>query len=170
VADLVHHRRHVQQRLGGDAADVQAHAAQGGIALDDDGLQAEVGGAEGGRIATRAGAEHQHVAGRRRPGRSSCPLVQREQPPAPVPQRPELRQQVRGPLPVRPQAAPAASSVSTTEPWLTLSPRATLISFTTPAVDEGISIEALSTFDGDQALLDLHRVAGLDHQLDHRRP
>jgi hypothetical protein len=27
-------RRHVQQRLGGDAAHVQAHAAQGGVALD----------------------------------------------------------------------------------------------------------------------------------------
>jgi hypothetical protein len=35
VADLVHHRRHVQQRLGRDAAHVQAHAAQGGVALDE---------------------------------------------------------------------------------------------------------------------------------------
>jgi hypothetical protein len=42
-------------------------------------------------------------------------------------------------------AAPAssASSTSTTEPS-TLSPTSTLISFTTPAVDDGISIEALS--------------------------
>jgi len=41
-------------------------------------------------------------------------------------------------------AAPSASSISTTEPCLTLSPRATLSSFTTPAVLDGISIEALS--------------------------
>jgi hypothetical protein len=52
----------VQQRLAGDAADVQAHATERGVALDDDGLQAEVGGAEGGRVATRAGAEHEQVA------------------------------------------------------------------------------------------------------------
>jgi hypothetical protein len=41
-------------------------------------------------------------------------------------------------------AAPSASSTSTTEPSFTLPPTATLISFTTPAVDDGISIEALS--------------------------
>ena len=42
-------------------------------------------------------------------------------------------------------AAPsAASSVSTTEPSLTLSPTLTASAFTTPACDDGISIEALS--------------------------
>ncbi|OQC01823.1 MAG: hypothetical protein BWX79_02873 [Alphaproteobacteria bacterium ADurb.Bin100] len=41
-------------------------------------------------------------------------------------------------------AAPAASSTSTTEPSLTLSPNLTRSSFTTPAVLDGISIEALS--------------------------
>ncbi|MCY1371841.1 hypothetical protein D9M69_590090 [compost metagenome] len=41
-------------------------------------------------------------------------------------------------------ASSAASSTSTTEPSFTLSPRATRSSFTTPAVLEGISIEALS--------------------------
>jgi hypothetical protein len=41
-------------------------------------------------------------------------------------------------------AAPAASTTNTMEPCLTLSPRATRISFTTPAVLDGISIEALS--------------------------
>ena len=41
-------------------------------------------------------------------------------------------------------AAPAASTTRTTEPCLTLSPRATRISLTTPAVLDGISMEALS--------------------------
>jgi hypothetical protein len=41
-------------------------------------------------------------------------------------------------------AAPSASSTTTTEPCFTLSPSLTLSSFTTPACDEGISIEALS--------------------------
>src|SRR5574343_635952 len=40
--------------------------------------------------------------------------------------------------------AASTSSDSTTEPWLTLSPSLTLSSFTTPACDDGISIEALS--------------------------
>ena len=79
---LLDHRRHVQQRLGGDAAHVQAHAAEGGVALDDRGLEPQVGGAEGRRVAARAGAEHDHVvfgvrragvAGRRRrSGGSGC--------------------------------------------------------------------------------------------------
>ncbi len=62
VLDLIHHGGHVQQRLGGDAAHVQAHAAQGGVALDQDDLQAQVGGAEGGGVATGATAQHEHVA------------------------------------------------------------------------------------------------------------
>jgi hypothetical protein len=57
-----HHRGDVQQRLGRNAADVQADAAEGGVALDDHGLHAEVGRAEGGRVAAGAGAEHEHVA------------------------------------------------------------------------------------------------------------
>ncbi len=59
---FVHHRRHVQQRLGRNAADVQAHAAERRVALDQHDLHAEVGGAEGGAVAAGAGAEHQHVA------------------------------------------------------------------------------------------------------------
>ena len=60
--DLVHDGGHVQQRLGRDAAHVQADAAQRGIALDQHHFQAEVGGAERGRVAAGAGAQHQHVA------------------------------------------------------------------------------------------------------------
>jgi hypothetical protein len=62
VADLVHHRRHVQQRLAGDAAHVQAHAAQGGIALDQHDFQAQVGRAERRAVAARASTQHQQVA------------------------------------------------------------------------------------------------------------
>ncbi|OEZ92696.1 hypothetical protein JAB9_46260 [Janthinobacterium sp. HH107] len=52
---------HVQQRLGRDAAHVQAHAAQGGVALDDDRRHAQVGRAERRRIAARTAAKHHHV-------------------------------------------------------------------------------------------------------------
>ena len=62
MLDLVHHRGDVQQCLAGDAADVEAHPAQRGITFDQHHLQAQVGGAEGGRVAARAGAEHEHVA------------------------------------------------------------------------------------------------------------
>ena len=41
-------------------------------------------------------------------------------------------------------AAPSASSISSSEPSLTLSPSLTFSSFTTPACDDGISIDALS--------------------------
>jgi hypothetical protein len=39
VRRLVHDVRHVQQRLGRDAADVQADAAQGRVLLDQHGVQ-----------------------------------------------------------------------------------------------------------------------------------
>src|SRR3954453_17466038 len=55
------HPRDVQQRLGGDAADVEAHAAEALVALDQDDLRAEWGGAEGGGGAARAGAEDDDV-------------------------------------------------------------------------------------------------------------
>ena len=46
MLDLVHHGRHVQQRLGRNAADVQADAAERGIALDQHHLEPQVGRAE----------------------------------------------------------------------------------------------------------------------------
>jgi len=60
----------------------------------------------------------------------------------------------------------AASRLSTTEPSLTLSPTFTLRALTTPACEQGISIEALSDSTGDEALLGLDRVTGLDQQFD----
>jgi hypothetical protein len=62
VADLVHHRGHVQQGLARDAAHVQADPAERGVALDKDDLHPQVGRAEGSRVAARAGAEHEQVA------------------------------------------------------------------------------------------------------------
>jgi hypothetical protein len=62
VLDFIHHRGDVQQRLRRDAADVETDAAEAGVALDQHRLQPEVGGTESGRIAARAGAEHEHVA------------------------------------------------------------------------------------------------------------
>ena len=59
---LVHHGRDVQQRLRRNAADVEAHAAERAVALDQHRLHAEVGGAERGAVAARSGAEHEHPA------------------------------------------------------------------------------------------------------------
>ncbi|MNM47828.1 hypothetical protein D3C81_588020 [compost metagenome] len=52
---------HVQQRLRRDAAHVQAHAAQGRVALDDDRRHAQVGRAECGRVTARTATQHHHV-------------------------------------------------------------------------------------------------------------
>jgi hypothetical protein len=51
VLHLVHDRRHMQQRLAGNAAHVEAHASQGRVALDDHHLEPQVGRAEGRRVA-----------------------------------------------------------------------------------------------------------------------
>src|ERR1700722_18120293 len=55
------HLGDVQQRLGGDAAYVQADAAECLVALDEDNVEAEVRGAEGRRVAARARAEHDQL-------------------------------------------------------------------------------------------------------------
>jgi hypothetical protein len=62
VLRFVHHGGDVQQRLRRNAADVQADAAERRVALDDDRLHAEVGAAEGRRIAAGAGTEDEHFA------------------------------------------------------------------------------------------------------------
>ena len=70
------HLGDVQQRLRRDAADVQAHAAQRRVALDQHHLLAEIGGAERRGVAAGPGAEHQHlgvdVAFGRRWARAAC--------------------------------------------------------------------------------------------------
>src|SRR5260221_14698295 len=62
LARGVHHRCSMQQRLGGDAAYIQADSAEGRIALDEDCLQAEVGSAKSRRVAADARAQYQNVA------------------------------------------------------------------------------------------------------------
>ena len=53
------HAGRMEQRLGRNAADVQADAAELGPAIHQRDRKAEVGGTEGGRVAARAGADHQ---------------------------------------------------------------------------------------------------------------
>ena len=62
VVGLLDHRRHMQQGLGRNAADIEADAAQRRVAFDDHRLQAQVGGAERGGITAGPGTEHQHFA------------------------------------------------------------------------------------------------------------
>jgi hypothetical protein len=59
---LREHLRHVEQRLGGDAAHVEAHAAERLVALDEHGLEPEIGGPEGRGVAAGPRAEHDDVA------------------------------------------------------------------------------------------------------------
>jgi len=67
VADFVHDRGHVQQRLGRNATHVQAHAAQGGVALDQRStFRPRSAARKAARVAAGAAAEHR---ARRTPGR-----------------------------------------------------------------------------------------------------
>ena len=50
-----------EQRFGGDAADVQAGAAEGGCCFDAGGFVAELGGADGGDVAAGATADDDDV-------------------------------------------------------------------------------------------------------------
>ena len=74
VRDDVGKLRVAQQRLGRDAADVQAHASPVPF-LDDAGLQAELGGTDGGNVATGTGAEHADVVFVGHRPYSSAPVV-----------------------------------------------------------------------------------------------
>ena len=58
LADFVDDLGGVQQRLGRNAADVEADAAQHRPAFDQRDLEAEIGGAERGGIAAGTCAEH----------------------------------------------------------------------------------------------------------------
>src|SRR5688572_2882370 len=53
--------RHMQQRLGRNAADIEAYATQRGVALDQYHLLAEIGGAERGGVATRPRAQYHYI-------------------------------------------------------------------------------------------------------------
>src|SRR6185312_6117025 len=51
----------MQQRLGGDAADVQAGAAEAAALVDAGGGEAQLSGPDGGVVAAGAAADHDHV-------------------------------------------------------------------------------------------------------------
>ena len=58
VLGLVDHRGHVQQRLRGNAADVEADAAGILAFVDQRDLHAEIGGKKCGGVSSRAAANH----------------------------------------------------------------------------------------------------------------
>ncbi len=68
VGGILDHLGRMQQRLRGDAAHVQAHAAEHRPAFDESDLQAQIGRAKGRRIAARACAEHDQLERARRCG------------------------------------------------------------------------------------------------------
>jgi hypothetical protein len=70
LLDFIHDRSGMQQRLGWDAADVEADATEGRIALYQHRAHAEIGRAECGRVAAGPRSEHQHVA-----FNVGCPVV-----------------------------------------------------------------------------------------------
>ena len=51
----------IEQRLGGNAADVQAGAAQRSPAIDANDLHAKLGGADASDISTRSGPNHGQI-------------------------------------------------------------------------------------------------------------
>ena len=62
LVDLGEHVGDAQDGLGGDAGVVEAAAADD-VALDDGGLHAELGGADGGHVAARSRADDDAVVG-----------------------------------------------------------------------------------------------------------
>ncbi len=115
LADLVEHRRRLQQRLGRDAAALQARAAELGVLLDHRHLEPELTGADAGDVAAGAAADDDHVVIGHRPlpnqsaARSGCPGAS----PARLP----------GGRARRPRAAPAAPPGRARRSTTTLPPR-----------------------------------------------
>ena len=63
VARLLVKLGSVQQRLRGDAADIEAGAAEGGVFLDDRGFQSELRGAYRAEIAAGSGTDDDEIVG-----------------------------------------------------------------------------------------------------------
>ena len=61
VLRLVHDFGNVQQRLGRDAAAIEAHAARVRTGIDERDLHAAIGGVERSRIAARTGANDRNL-------------------------------------------------------------------------------------------------------------
>ena len=56
-----HRLRGAEERLGGNAAHVEAYSAEGRVPLDEHGAPAEVGGPEGGGVAARSRPDNYHL-------------------------------------------------------------------------------------------------------------
>src|SRR4029077_8925980 len=63
VSRLLEQMRGLQQRLGGDAADIEAGAAERGAIFDHRHLHAELRGADCRHIAARTGADYDEIKG-----------------------------------------------------------------------------------------------------------
>ncbi len=173
AVDFVHHGRRVQQRLRRNAADVEAHAAERRVALDQHRLHAEVGAAERGGVAARARAEHQHLAFDVGLAGDSCRRPVRARSPSACSRARGcgLRAQARCARPQasrrrgrRPRLRPSGSASLRD----TLSPTLTFSSLTTPSTGDGTSIVALSDSSVTSESSALHRVARLHQHLDDR--
>ena len=137
IRGLVDHLGGMQQRLGGDAADIEADAAEHRPAFDQHHLGAEIGGAEGGGVAAGTGAEHQHFGVEVALGRRMARL--------------RAAGGGRRAAGVAALGCGAPSSSRITEPSPTLSPTLTFISATTPACGRGHFHRRLVGFEHDQA-------------------
>ena len=160
LGGLGHHLGDVQQRLGRDAADVQADAAELLAAVDQGDAQPEIGGAEGGRVAARAAAEH---------GDLDLDVGVRGRPPAaprPRPSAPPTSSAGASVAGLASSGASAPSSESSTEPSATLSPTATVMSVTLPARGRRDLHRRLVGLEHDQRVLDRDLVADGDEDLD----
>ena len=140
------HAREVQQRLGGDAADVEADAAEALVALDEHGLQAEVGGAEGGGVAAGARADDDDIDA------IAVARVSADGRFVSFAGSSAFASSFGGSSSFA--GCPSDSSVRIGVPWETLSPTLTSSSPTVPASGEGTSMLALSdssTINGSSA-------------------
>ena len=61
VGRVVDQRRDAEERLGRDAADVEALAAERSAGLDEHRVEPEIGRAERGGVAARASAQHDEI-------------------------------------------------------------------------------------------------------------
>ncbi len=144
----------MQQRLGGDAADVQAHAAQHRPAFDQRHLEPQVGGPKSRGVAAHPGAEHDQIDGARRQALRSAGAAAGSRGQRARPRRGARSGGRRGggtggrrgAAPARPAvaAASATSTVAISAPADTSSPFLISMDSTTPLTGEGTSIEAFS--------------------------
>ncbi len=167
----------VQQRLGGNAADVQAHAAELLPALDEGHLQSQVRRAKGRRVAAGAGAEHQQLCGAREASRWRDGIGRARGPAcAPCHRRPRQgcgaavgAAAAAGAADRAPRVAAAGSRRAMSAPLETLSPRLSSTSVILPGGARGHVHRGLVGLERDERSLQLDHVAGLHQHVDDRR-